>query len=402
MARKRPSTADINKTDGPPLALPEGSHQPLSPDDLLLDPGNLRILESAGKSIRDTRTDLIGQRSVQDKLSELINNEPRFDIKGLASSIMHNGFLKHENLIVAPYDSRKFLVMEGNRRLAAVRSIFTAHGSHLLPLAPEVRQSLGTLPCFVLDGDPIEGSDELLATYRRAAEIYIGMRHLMGAKSWEPASRYEFQARLLEEGWTPLQVSERFGRKKAEVLRDLKAHQLYRAFLQWEKSHKVAHNITYNAFAEAARAPAIMNWLGWSNDDMNVVNRAQRDGFFGYLVYRLKRAGGTLLDDNDDATPEESAESIVRGLRDMLRLGDPDIDGCLVDGQFEIADNLYHERKEGTFAKRLNTYIRGLKNVTSGELSENAKDNRNRLLELVKQAETTLKLLDGFLRRGGK
>src|SRR6185295_19393170 len=159
---------------------------------------------------------LIGQASIQDKVFSIMRENPLFDVSSLVRSIEYNGFLKHEQLIIAPLDGEKSLVLEGNRRLTAVRTIFAKHGANLAGLATSVRQSLQTLPCFVLRGSAIDGSETRLAEYRCASEIYIGMRHLMGAKSWEPASRYEFQWRLINEGWTAEQVAERFGRDISE------------------------------------------------------------------------------------------------------------------------------------------------------------------------------------------
>jgi hypothetical protein len=229
------ATATKNRTKGtnigPQLHLPVGISEDIEPKFLLLDPQNIRLLERVDTKLHDVPVKLVGQKSIQKELTDLFVSDSLFDIKSLETSIIHNGFLKHERLIVAPFDGESYLVLEGNRRLTAVRNIFSTYGTRLSELRPEVRQSLQTLPCFVIIGPAIAGSSKALDEYRRAAEIYIGMRHLMGARRWEPASRYEFQARLiLEEGWTVADVAERFGRKKSEVTRDLKAQRLYHDF----------------------------------------------------------------------------------------------------------------------------------------------------------------------------
>ena len=322
------------------------------------------------------------------------------DIKSLAAFIAYNGFLKHERLIVARYDGGKYLVLEGNRRLTAVRYLIQRHGSSLKDLPDYVRQSLQTLPCFVLVGDAIGDSTEILKSYRRAAEIYIGMRHLMGAEKWQPASRYEFQARLiLDEGWTPADLAERFGRKKNEVLRDFKAQRLYRDFRQFEAKNKVEHALTYNAFAEAARAPSVMKWLGWSNDKMNIVHKDREAGFFHYLVSRLRARSRVNLPEGEEEDPEDSAEAIVRRLRDMLKLEDENIESALLDRDFDSADLQFEEKREGTFAKRVASYTRGLKRVTGDELGENPKENKSKVRDLIEQAEKTLLLLDALLKK---
>lgn len=393
------ATRKLKKTPAkhrrPNFLVPDGAQRSIEPHRLLLDPENLRILEFADPKLLNTPVHLIGEPAIQNALLDTICSVPQFEIQGLVESITSNGFLKHENLIVSAYDSGQFLVLEGNRRLAAVRQILLTFGNELKDLPLHVRKSLATLPCFLLQGPPIESSKDRLNEYRRSSEIYVGLRHLMGAKSWEPASRYEFQARLFDEGWSVEDVSKHFGRKKSDVLRDLKAQRLYRDFIAWERKSKSHHSITYNAFAEAARAPAIMKWIGWSDETMRITDLERRDAFFEYLIHYIHIIPSQQFEEGEELTTEESAEAIVRGLRDILKLSDRDIDECLIDKDFETANNLYQERKEGDFAKRLRSYIRGIRNVTSAELSENAVENTKRLKELIKQAENTLRLLRG-------
>lgn len=382
---------------GPQLNIPDGDSVDIEPQFLLLDPQNLRLLERANGGIHGVNVKLIGQKSVQDKLFKTILDDRVFDVKSLETSITYNGFLRHERLIVARYDGEKFLVLEGNRRLTAVRALLD--GAKFAGLLAKVRQSLKTLPCFVLKGPVIGGSGKLLDQYRRASEIYIGMRHLMGAKSWEPASRYEFQARLiLEEGWSPSDVADRFGRDKSEVLRDLKAHHLYRDFRDFERKNNVAHALTYNAFAEAARAPSVMKWLGWSNEKMRVVAKDREHSFFHYLISRLKARSRVPLEEGEEESPDASAEAIVRKLQKMLKLKDDSIEGALIDRDFDSADLFFGEKRVGTFAKRIASYTRGLKRVNADELGDSPTENKAKLTELIEQAKKTIVLLDALLR----
>ena len=216
---------------------PKGNDDSIESEKLLLDPANLRLMEIASEQLQNIQTDLIGQDATQEKIFKLIFDN--FDIDGLRKSIISMGFLKHERLIVARYDSTKYIVLEGNRRLTAVKLI---KNDKNLKLNPAVSGSIETLPCFVLEGDAISGKSEILDSYRKAADYYIGLRHLMSIKSWEPASRYEFQARLIElDGWTPEEVADKFGRKKNEVIRDLKAQILFRKFRDFEKQMGINH-----------------------------------------------------------------------------------------------------------------------------------------------------------------
>lgn len=333
---------------------------------------------------------------MQQRLFEILWDDELFDVKSLETSILFNGFLKHERLIVARYDESKFLVLEGNRRLTAVRHLLKEFGNRMDELKPSVRQSLITLPCFVLDGPPIGDSDGYLNDYRRAAEIYIGMRHLMEAKRWEPASRYEFQAKLFNEGWTTNDVAQRFGRKPMAVVRDLKAQKLYQDFRKYEERLGRRHSLTYNAFAEAARAPAIMKWLGWSDKSMRVSNSEREEIFFSYLTTRIRIASSTNAID-EDYTPNQSAEDAVRKLREMLKLQDSVVLEALEDKDFETAELLFEERKEGSFARRIGSYTKGLRRVTTAELGDNPDENKARLDDLIAQAQKTIRLIDALL-----
>ena len=215
----------------------------------------------------------------------------------------------------------------------------------------------------------------------------------MGAKDWQPASRYEFVWRLINEGWSVEQVAERFGREVAEVRRDLKAQTLFRDYRAFEKRRAMPHAITYNAFAEAARAGVIMKWLEWSNTSQRVENKENEDAFFGYLISKL-RSGSIISHDEESDSPAESAESAVRKLREMLKLDDEDVKGALADMQFDQAEAFYEDRKEGAFVKRLQSYIRVLKRTTVDELSHNAAQNKTHLLELQNQSGKLIRIID--------
>jgi hypothetical protein len=394
---KKASRSTINS--GPQLNIPDGESHEVEPEFLLLDPQNLRLLERVDGGIQNLRVKLIGQKSVQDKLYKMLLDDKAFDVKSLETSIAHNSFLRHERLIVARYDGEKFLVLEGNRRLTAVRHLLEVYGPALTGLPDSIRQSLKTLPCFVLNGSSVGGSERRLNEYRRASEIYVGMRHLMGAKKWEPASRYEFEARLIEEGWSVAEIAERFGSDKSDVMRDLKAQRLYRDFGQFERKNKLGHSLTYNAFAEAARAPSVMNWLGWSNEKKTVVEKDREASFFHYLISRLKARARAASEEGEEESAEESAETIVRRLRDMLKLRDENIESALVDRDFDSADLFFEEKRKGALAKRIASYTRGLKRITSDELADNPKENKAKLTELIEQAKKTIVFIDALLKR---
>ena len=385
---------------GPPLNLPSGEDEALEPSQLLLDSANLRLLETSDEALQKTPTRLIGQQSIQRRITSLISQTSNFNLNEIVKSIKTNGFLKHERLIVARFDAKHYLVLEGNRRLTAVRTIYKELGNKLTGLPEPVRESLRSLPCYVLDGVPVDGSDERLDTYRRAAEIYIGMRHLMQILPWEPASRYEFQARLInQEGWSPEDVADRFGRQKYEVLRDLKAQTLYRYFRDYESRKGIRHKLVYNAFAEAARSRDIMNWCEWSEKDLEIGDVEAAEVFFDYLTARVKDAGPPDELDENDETPRETAKQAVKHFKEMLNIDDTDVVDALRDRNFREAEVLFDDRKEGALPRRLSQYLRALKRVTLTELTQSPDQTFGLLRDISMQVESMLETLEDRLAR---
>ena len=106
------------------------------------------------------------------------------DVRELVLSISASGFFRHEPLIVAD-ESGKNIVIEGNRRLAAVQ----------LLLDPDL---LETVQQHVPDiGDKARASLEELPTIKGSREEtwhYIGFKHVNGPARWSSYAKSQFIA----------------------------------------------------------------------------------------------------------------------------------------------------------------------------------------------------------------
>lgn len=357
----------------------QAQSEEIEPQRLLLDAGNLRLLEYAPDELLNCPANEIATIPVQKRLLDIFKASPRLNVSALEKSIASIGFLKNDKLIVARYDGTRFLVLEGNRRLSAVKSLLE---NKKIQLSSATLATLSTLSCLVLDGDPISGSEVLLAEYRNNALSYIGIRHITGIEPWEPASRYEFISRLIDsQTLSPEQIADKFGQTISEVMRDYRAHALYKLFRDFEESKNLKkHQLTFNAFAEASRSPHVRDWLGWSDVTRNFANADNINKFFEYVSKQLRIPKEE--NEEDYEKPEASSESIVRKFRDMLKRGDPEIQGSLESGAFEKAHELFELRKQGKLAQRLKSYISGLDSASVSEITEDRLEVA-RLLEVL-------------------
>jgi hypothetical protein len=105
----------------------------------------------------------------------------------LIQSFADNGFFQHEPLIGIKSGDGRVTVVEGNRRLAALKILLGSPEAEDLglkpvldaPLPPELRAELEVLPTYLVDD-------------RDEVNKYLGFRHIGGIKTWsaEAKARY--------------------------------------------------------------------------------------------------------------------------------------------------------------------------------------------------------------------
>src|SRR5437879_575731 len=122
-------------------------------DDVLFDPTNPRL---GGTST-----------TKQEKLQEMLMEEPHL-ANLLVESFVVNGFIEYEPLVVRQ-NGNKYSVIEGNRRLAAVKYI----RSNPQLYAATLIKKLEKVPVLVFH----EAADK---AHRNDIRTYLGVRHLLG------------------------------------------------------------------------------------------------------------------------------------------------------------------------------------------------------------------------------
>ena len=166
--------------------------------DLSLDPLNPRLTDSEF-SVRD-----------QDKILKRLWTE--FNVAEIVDSIIaSNAFWKHEPL-VAVEEKGALLVIEGNRRLAAVKLLLSeekqrAIGASAIPaISPELKNDLEHLP--------------VILRTRRGVWDFIGYKHVKGPQEWDSIAKAEYISRIHEQYGVSLdQIAKAIGDRNATVER---------------------------------------------------------------------------------------------------------------------------------------------------------------------------------------
>lgn len=134
----------------------------ISPDDLLFDSQNPRFAGTL-------------QSKSQADIQSTIYGAPHYASE-LVDSFIENGYIDYEPL-VAKRHSGKFIVLEGNRRLAAIKQI---RGN--LSNYPSRRSDFATVPVIIFPDNKQENE----------VRVYLGVRHLLGFREWPPLAKAEF------------------------------------------------------------------------------------------------------------------------------------------------------------------------------------------------------------------
>ncbi len=188
-------------------------------DELFLDPLNPRLgRNNTGRDV------------TQEKVLELMSD---WTLDELAVSFLESGgFWTQEALLATKeklYGKERLVVIEGNRRLAALRYLQDAiKGKPASSKWEEIAK--GAKP----PKDLFTKIPYILISTRNEIESFLGFRHVTGIKEWKPAEKAQFIARLIDDrDLTYEEVRRKIGSKMPTVRQNYIS---YRLLLQIENN----------------------------------------------------------------------------------------------------------------------------------------------------------------------
>ena len=153
-------------------------------DELFLDPMNPRL----GRNVA-------GQSLSQD---DVLNSMRDWKLDELGISFLESGgFWTHEALLVVEellYGKVCLVVVEGNRRLAALKYLRAAHeGNPTSPKWADIAENKAAPPNL------FERIPYIEIDSRQDVEAFLGFRHVTGIKEWRPPEKAAYIARLIDD-----------------------------------------------------------------------------------------------------------------------------------------------------------------------------------------------------------
>lgn len=221
---------------------------------LLLDPDNYRV----AKKTAEHKSNLYEIHDSQDEILKALKKQKLADLK---DSILKNGFLTVDRIVVTLLEDGNYLVIEGNRRVAAFKSLISDYekgyleGVNIVDLIDKSQAISAVL---------VGGTENEIRDYSNAL---MGIRHVSGAKKWHGWQSAKLVNNMYENGQTLTDIGFMLGISAIDAGRRMRG---YKAFQQLENDpawgdKKEAHH--YGLLLEyLAPNKEAKNWLGWSDN----------------------------------------------------------------------------------------------------------------------------------------
>lgn len=243
-------------------------------DSIFLDPNNPRFSEK-GKIITENR---ITDEKVQETAMDDINE---YDVSDLIDSIKTVGFLTIDKIVVRPIKSTgdKYVVVEGNRRVAALKQIKEGYLNGELLLREDILKSILKFNVLVYTG-----KEESISW------IIQGIRHISGVKNWKPYQQVKLLSSLIDEkGIDISEASRAIGIGSTVATRLLRSYNGYKQSLDDDEFGSLVTPDTFSFFQDGIfnkRDSPLQLWLEWDDSQKLFKNEERLKKFLKWILVK--------------------------------------------------------------------------------------------------------------------
>lgn len=243
----------------------------------------------------------------------------------LVGSIGNQGFFPGEPLLVArhPVDPGRYIVVEGNRRLAALRALSGTIPKNQLTnsitqLVNQAQNKPTEVDCFVF-----EKRTEILK--------YLGFRHISGPKRWDPLAKARYLSDLIRSFYSNLKLDEQLkavardiGSRHDYVAQLLTALALYdraRSKNFYDLQRVDEPDVKFSLLSTALSYSNIVTFLnleGRGEVDINAINDNHAKELFSWM-FAQDQSGVTVLGESRELKRLAAIVSSPRAITELRK-----------------------------------------------------------------------------------
>lgn len=280
-----------------------GQRRHVSLKSLYLDPNNYRFVDHA--DYRPVPPEHVFDADAQRRTTGFVLGRGQEHVRDLIASIKANGWLDIDPVLVQRTDAGRFLVVEGNRRVATLK--------HLQRRYEEDAIDLGELDAKLFSGLPVVLHQD---AGERDRLVMMGLHHISGKRRWPAVNRARAMARLLPHfGDDADAVCRALGVSKREFNLSLRTLALVDAYRDSDYGDQFQTD-QYNLFREILKSETIRTWIGWDHAACAAANQPHLERLFSWMSRETESSEG---DEGDPGVEVRSTPDAVVGTVSHVR-----------------------------------------------------------------------------------
>lgn len=363
-------------------------------DNLYFDANNYRLKSNLRYKEVDEKAAL--SPVIQNRTFELITGgqKKRYPlIRDLTESMKINGFLKVDNILVKKFDDGRYIILEGNRRLAALKVLKEEHESEFD--LDQFDKKIFETPKNEKDNS--KGVEVVLAEYKNQNEylVLMGLKHVSGNKKWDTYNQAKLLAHLRSSGYSTLQIARKIGLQtttQVELL--IRAYHSIQSFIEYVSESNISSDYSpydkFRIFIELMYKPKLRDWIGWNDEKNEYINNKNMNRFFSWIVPR-----SILDEENEEDLEYKPAPPIIDNHKQLRKLADLlTKENFLIEmeniGDFDIALESDAEYSQVQFSENLRK-IEAVMNKINLKNIENLNNEDKEILDrIINRAKTMI------------
>ncbi len=243
---------------------------------LYLDPNNYRFVDHT--DYQNVVAEEVCQSNIQKRTRNFIEGNKRENIKDLILSFKENGFLKVDVIQVKDLGNNNYLVLEGNRRVAALKALQedSENGRDIGLLDPATFKSVP----FEIHND--EDNEKHL--------IIMGLKHISGNKKWSAINQaqliYDYLQSYFGSADAYLKAEKKLYKSLGITLMKLRSSQrAYHLIVAYKNSDygDQFKSDDYSIFMEIIKKPMLKKWLDWDDIQYKAGNQYNLQRLFLWI-----------------------------------------------------------------------------------------------------------------------
>ena len=263
---------------------------------LYLDPNNYRFLDHS--EYRHVPPERVFDPDVQRRTTSLVLGRQQENIRDLIASIKANGWLDIDPILVQRVDTGRFLVVEGNRRVATLKYLQRRHEENAI--------DLGKL-------DSARFSSLLVSLYQDADErdrlVMMGLHHISGKRRWPAINRARAMEQLLPHfDGDEDAVCQALGVSKREFNLSVRTLALVDAYEKSDYGDQLQSD-QYNLFREVLKSTEMRSWLGWDQGARVASNLPNLNRLFSWMSHEVDSDEGE--EEGEDVDVRSTSDPVI-------------------------------------------------------------------------------------------